>query len=120
MRAKYFSHSSFLEAHIESNSSFAWCSILSAQDLVKVGFKRRIGSGSSLRVCRDPWIPKPHSFQPLIRPRQLDSSTTVASLIDIGQGDWDRAIIKECFCPEDSELILAILIVRSNHQDILL
>ncbi|KAK4381807.1 hypothetical protein Sango_2932400 [Sesamum angolense] len=86
MKAKYFPHSFVLEAHIGSNSSFAWRNIMSAQDLVKVGFKRRIGSASSVRVCRDPWIPKSHSFQPLIRPRQLDSSTTVASLIDIDQG----------------------------------
>lgn len=52
MKAKYFPHTDFLNAQVGSNASFVWRSIMSAQNAIKRGSRRKIGDGMSMYgVC---------------------------------------------------------------------
>lgn len=57
LSAKYFPKTSFLEATLGNNPSYAWGSIIAAQEIVRQGCKRRIGDGKTTRVWQVPWLP---------------------------------------------------------------
>lgn len=57
MKAKYYPHTSFLEAKVSSNPSFMWRSILESQEILKQGIRRRIGDGEDTDVWKVPWLP---------------------------------------------------------------
>ncbi|KAL8100316.1 hypothetical protein AgCh_032534 [Apium graveolens] len=46
MKAKYFPTTDFLSAQLGSNPSYVWRSIMSAQEIVKMGTRRKIGNGA--------------------------------------------------------------------------
>lgn len=55
MKAKYYPNSSFLDAKVGSNPSYAWRSILAAIDVVKAGARKRIGNGRDTAIWDVPW-----------------------------------------------------------------
>ncbi|KAL6558240.1 hypothetical protein OROMI_018590 [Orobanche minor] len=56
-KAKYFPHSSFLEARIGSRPSWTGRSILESRSLLLRGCRRSIHSGENTRIFQDPWLP---------------------------------------------------------------
>lgn len=70
LKAKYYPRSDFLDATLKPSSSpsFTWKSILSAQSLLKEGVRRVVGSGSSIRVWQDAWLPRDVSVPTSTRP----------------------------------------------------
>uniref|UniRef100_A0A803QSS3 Reverse transcriptase n=1 Tax=Cannabis sativa TaxID=3483 RepID=A0A803QSS3_CANSA len=56
-KAKYFPNSSFLSAEIGGSPSFVWRSLMEAQQLVKQGAAIRVGSGATVSILNDPWLP---------------------------------------------------------------
>lgn len=68
-KAKYFKHSSFLEAKLGSNPSYVWHSILEAQAIIKANSHWRVGNGSMINIWKDPWLPDPN--QPFIKSPML-------------------------------------------------
>ncbi|XP_058755137.1 uncharacterized protein LOC131628302 [Vicia villosa] len=51
-KARYFPHSSFLDAKIGNNPSFVWRSLWKAKDVLKLGSRWSIGGGVVLRSCQ--------------------------------------------------------------------
>ena len=56
-KARYFPRSHFLEAKESPNCSFVWKSIMAALPTLKFGCCWRVGSGHSIWVLGDKWIP---------------------------------------------------------------
>ena len=57
MKARYFPNTDFLHAKLGDNPSYMWRSILAAQEVVKQGCRRRIGTGTDTTVWHIPWLP---------------------------------------------------------------
>lgn len=57
-KAWYYPNRTFLNAKLGNNPSYTWRSILEAQVLLKKGAVRRVGSGESIDVENDPWLPQ--------------------------------------------------------------
>lgn len=55
-KAKYFPSTSFLNAKIGHNPSYAWRSILHARFIVRSGARWSIGSGASIHILDAPWL----------------------------------------------------------------
>lgn len=53
MKAKYSPNSRFLNASLGHNPLYVWRSLIWGRDLLKIGFRWRVGSGSSIRAS---WI----------------------------------------------------------------
>ncbi|KAL0401842.1 UNVERIFIED_CONTAM: hypothetical protein Slati_4214100, partial [Sesamum latifolium] len=66
--------------------SLSWRSILSVRDLIIAGSRWRIGSGNSVKIWSDRWIPRPYGFKPFIRPPNANDEDRVSSLINSGEG----------------------------------
>jgi hypothetical protein len=62
LKAKYYQHSTILEANLGRQPSFAWRSLLSACDLLKNWIIWRVGDGRDIRILGDRWLPTPISF----------------------------------------------------------
>ena len=55
-KAKYFQHTSFLEASVSNHFSFAWRSITRGSDLIIQGSRWRVGNGSLINIWTDRWF----------------------------------------------------------------
>lgn len=56
-KARYYLHSHFLEAKLNNNPSFIWRSILVVLDLVKAGARLLVGTGKSINIWEESWLP---------------------------------------------------------------
>ena len=55
-KEKYFPSEDYLSSNLGYNPSFVWKSIWSAKEVVKLGYRMRIGSGEITSVWNDPWV----------------------------------------------------------------
>nr|XP_048336943.1 uncharacterized protein LOC107411956 [Ziziphus jujuba var. spinosa] len=65
LKGKYFAGSSFLRCRQKKSSSWTWCSILSARNLLSNGLCYRAGKGNQINIWEDPWIPLNPLFKPI-------------------------------------------------------
>ncbi|KAL5572799.1 hypothetical protein UlMin_022396 [Ulmus minor] len=63
LQGLYFHKSSFLEAKVNSSSSFVWRSIVWGRGLYMQGSKRKIGSGEDTFIYHDGWLPRDGVFK---------------------------------------------------------
>ena len=86
-KEKYFPNNSIFEAKC-SSGSFAWKSILWSRDLIEKGSSWRIGTGKSVKIYKDAWLPSLDGR--ISSPTSLLSpDSTVDSLIDSVSGWWN-------------------------------
>ncbi|KAA3456989.1 reverse transcriptase [Gossypium australe] len=57
-KAKYYPHTSFWNATLGNNSSYAWKSIYAARKVLEDGIGWRVGSGSQISVLQARWLPR--------------------------------------------------------------
>lgn len=87
------------------------------KDLLEKGSYWRTGSGTSIQVYKNRWIPRPFLFKPFSL-SSLPSSTTVADLKST-EGAWNSDLIKRNFMEEDFRAITSIPLSQSPKEDIL-
>ncbi|KAL5572899.1 hypothetical protein UlMin_022496 [Ulmus minor] len=115
LQGLYFHQSSFLEAKVNSSSSFVWRSIVWGRGLFTQGSRRKIGSGKDTFIYHDGWLPRDGVFK-ISSPRVLGELGKVSSLIT-ASGSWDSNLIRASFHPEEAEAILSLPLPRRNTPD---
>lgn len=117
LKAKYFPNGSLIDTTFSSNVSPTWRAIIYGLELLKKGIIWRVDNGQSIRMWRDPWIPRDHSR----RPMTMRGNCRLKWVSDlIGQdGTWDVAQIRRCFLNIDIELILSICLSPRQEEDFL-
>lgn len=102
----YFPNSSLLEAKCGPRSSKVWRSLVWGCEIIKKGYRWRIGDGNSVDILKDPWIPRPRTFKIFDHPFIHDG----LKVIDLkrGDGSWDIDMISCLFSEEDAQLILSL------------
>ncbi|KAL0458764.1 UNVERIFIED_CONTAM: hypothetical protein Slati_0503600 [Sesamum latifolium] len=71
------------------------------------GTRSHIGSGGSVRIWTDRWIPQPLTFQVLTAPNTLHMEAKVSELLD-ENGEWKVDLLHAVLLPKDAEAILGI------------
>ncbi|KAL5843786.1 hypothetical protein ACOSQ4_009744 [Xanthoceras sorbifolium] len=102
----YFPRTSFLRAKVTASASLVWRSILWGRELIEKGSRWRVGSGSSVSILQDRWLPRPSSFK-IIASCSLAGDAMVASLKS-ASGAWDLALVRSSFAPIDADCILSL------------
>lgn len=94
-----------------------WRNIVSVQEVVKVGCRRRIGDGESTRVWEFPWLPCPENgcLTTDMVPQLKD--ITVSRLMGMDKRSWEEVILKDMFNNQDVELIQRIPIPNQQRRD---
>ncbi|KAL5783308.1 hypothetical protein ACOSP7_008337 [Xanthoceras sorbifolium] len=95
-----------------------WCSILWGRSLIEQGSHWRVGSGSSVSILQDRWLPRPSSFK-VIASCSLKGDSVVASLKSTS-GAWNSALVRNCFAPIDAKCILSLTTSSRSCPDKLL
>ncbi|KAL8113024.1 hypothetical protein AgCh_020371 [Apium graveolens] len=117
MKARYYPKEDFLNAAMGSNPSFMWRSILTAQDLLKHGCRRRIGNGDRTRIWKVPWLPDvDNGYLSTDMPLELQNAT-VSGLMEIDHRRWDEEVISDLCNDRDKELILSIPLSMGTRED---
>lgn len=87
LKARYFRKTDFLNAELGANPSYMWRSIMSAQEAVKSGCRKRIGDVASTRVWHVPWLPDlENGCLTTVMPEELQD-VQVQDLMNEEQGD---------------------------------
>lgn len=60
--AKYFPMTDFSKAAPVAGMSYTSCSILAGKEVLAAGVRFQIGSGSTIPLWNDPWLPLPYTF----------------------------------------------------------
>lgn len=117
-KARYFKHSSFIEANLGSKPSYIWRSILWGREVLKNGCRWRVGNGQQINILNGSWIPRPTTFKP-ISPPNLPKEASVAELID-DNNCWKEELIYQYFGKDDAEIIVHIPLPRQQNGDTLI
>ncbi|KAL5766450.1 hypothetical protein ACOSP7_017067 [Xanthoceras sorbifolium] len=102
----YFPRTSFLRAKATASASLMWRSILWGRSLIEKGSRWRVGSGSSVSILQDRWLPRPSSFK-VIDGYSLARDSMVTSLKS-ASGAWNSSLVRNSFAPIDAECILSL------------
>ncbi|XP_019092307.1 PREDICTED: uncharacterized protein LOC109129123 [Camelina sativa] len=117
MHGRYFRNKHPLSAQKPYNPSFAWRSIYSTKALVEQGARWAVGSGCSISVWRDPWLPDTRPRPANGRGRLLLPSLMGNHLINPSTKDWHLPILEEFFDPEDIPVIRSIAVSKVFKPD---
>lgn len=115
LKAKYFKHSSFMEAKLGSNPSYVWRSILWGRQVLHKGLRWRIGDGKQVKISGNNWV---KNFEiPRANPHpSLSMEAVVAELID-GSNEWREDLIGQSFSKETAERILRTPLPKTPRPD---
>ncbi|KAK3212040.1 hypothetical protein Dsin_016746 [Dipteronia sinensis] len=115
LKAKYFNNVDFLRASLSSGCSHIWRSFMWGRSLLLKGLRWKVGDGSSIRIFKDQWIPRPSTFKPITPNPGSDS--LVSALIDVDPPEWKLDLINQTFLPADKEIIISIPLSFSGGPD---
>ncbi|KAK4387778.1 putative mitochondrial protein [Sesamum angolense] len=119
LKAKYFPLTHLFDAQLGARPSFTWRSIMAAMQLFRSGCRWRIGTGHSVNIWTDPWLPRSPSFR-VITPRPSHVHVVwVHDLISEDLHDWNVELIRAMFWPEDRDLILQTPLSLVGSVDLL-
>ncbi|VFQ80658.1 unnamed protein product [Cuscuta campestris] len=90
-KARYFPNNSFLEAELGRQPSYCWKSILSAQEILRSGIRRRIGDGRETHLWGTPWLIEEVNPYPSMARRVENEDPLVADFIDSDLNSWNVA-----------------------------
>ena len=117
LKARYFPQTDFLHAKLGLRPSYAQRSILSAQMVVKTGYRWQVGDRESIAIWIDRWLPRPSTFQVLTPPPSHSANTKVSSLINPDNGEWNVHMINQLFLLADVMSILSIPLSCHKPRD---
>lgn len=106
LKARYFPHTSILEAQAHPGISYTWRSILKGVALMKEGLICQVGDGTSIKIWSDPWLNREGVRTPMT-PRGRCLLTRVCELDDPETQCWDERLVRDIFSAEEAKIILA-------------
>lgn len=117
LRSKYLRGHLFISSTPQQNSSFISKSLHKSIPMIKKkGYCFSIGSGSSVNIWHDPWIPFIPSFTPS-PPSSLPNHHLVSDLIIHETRQWNCALLHNVFDQDTASLIQKIHIPFSPIED---
>lgn len=75
-----------------------------------MGLRLRVGNGETIKVFKDPSLPRPSTFKPILI-NQEHREITVAELTD-NEGNWDLNLLNQLFYQHDITIIRKLPINR--------
>jgi hypothetical protein len=117
LKAKYYPRGHLQDTVFPRGASSSWQAIQHGLELLKKGLIWRVGNGQSIRVWRDQWIPRPHSFRPISKQRRCRIRRVSGLLTP--EGSWDMQTLRRYFLQVDIDEIVKLRPSPRLHDDIL-
>ncbi|XP_010506884.1 PREDICTED: uncharacterized protein LOC104783422 [Camelina sativa] len=119
LKGRYYRNSDPMEPIRSYSPSYGWRSIISARSLVQKGLIKRVGSGESISIWTDPWIPAQSPRPALSKGPFKDPSLKISHLIDSRTRSWRMDVLSDHFDPGDVALIGALPLGSCPKDDTL-
>ncbi|CAL1363270.1 unnamed protein product [Linum trigynum] len=116
-KGRYFPYSSFLHAPQGNRPSWAWQGILIGRSLLLKGLRWSIGSGISVHITEDIWLPTTPPSSPKLLPHVSPPSPHVSCLIDHSSGSWKVQLLLSLFDATTVQTIRSIPLPIFPVQD---
>ena len=116
-KGRYYRNASPLEPIRSCSPSYGWRSIVSARSLVSKGLIKRVGTGSSISVWSDPWLPTTRPRPANKNQHDTYQDLTVDSLIDPISRTWKSQVIRDLVDPQDAQIIESIPLSKTQLVD---
>lgn len=107
-KAQYFPTADYLSVELGNQPSYAWRSIMAAQEFVQKGHRWQEGNGESIRIWKDMRLLQTSTFRITSTPPVLNANENVSSLIDTQSGTWRTYMVRQLFSSDDANAILSI------------
>ena len=116
LKAKYYPNGFLVDTVFTGNGSSTWHAIEHGLQLLKRGIIWQVGNGASIRIWRDPWIPREMSLRVISRQGRC-RLRWVSELLDIDGRGWGFDKLIHIFNPADVEEIAKIKIPARASKD---
>ncbi|KAH9684396.1 reverse transcriptase domain-containing protein [Citrus sinensis] len=93
LKARYYPRTSVVRASLGHNPSYVWRSILAAKEVVVQGSRVQVGSGHSISIGKDPWLPDLQDGCVSTNLNEELAAAPVSSLMMPHQRVWDYDVI---------------------------
>ena len=107
-----------MDAVVPRSSSAVWRAIVAGREALQKGLVKRVGTGSTISIWEDKWIPGLSTLQPTVIPGGTTLSW-VSELINEENWTWKRDLIRDVFIPPEAEAILNIPLRHGGVEDFL-
>lgn len=118
LKARYYPRTSVVRASLGHNRNYVWRSIMAAKEVVVQGSRVQVGSGRSLSIGKDPWLPDLKDGCVSTNLNEELAAAPVSSLMMPHQRAWDYDAISDIFNLRDKELILKIPLSSRREADV--
>ena len=116
-KAKYFPNGDILNVNLGSQPSYAWKSIHRSLEILKQGTRWRVGSGKTIHIWDDKWLPTPTTYKVISPRKDFGDFPMVSALIDQDMMSWRRDRLERIFLPFEVETILNVPISYHAQED---
>ncbi|XP_010468536.1 PREDICTED: uncharacterized protein LOC104748626 [Camelina sativa] len=103
-KSRYYRNSDPMDPIRSYSPSYGWRSIVSARSLVNKGLITRVGSGTSIFIWSDPWIPAQFPRPALSNGPFKDPNLRIPHLIDRYTNSWRKDLLTQHFDSMDDYL----------------
>jgi hypothetical protein len=79
MKSRYFPDSEFMTTTIPKTASPIWRAIVVVREALKLGLIKRVGSGFTISIWEDRWIPGTSAMTPMVK----SASTTLQTIDEL-------------------------------------
>jgi hypothetical protein len=117
LKAKYFPHTSFLEAPVPNNVSYIWRSLCESRHVLRAGLRWCVGTDTCIKAWTDAWLPSPTTYKVISSVRGLSEEAIVDSLIDHDLMCWNTDLLGQVLLPRDVEIIKQITLSKRRPSD---
>ena len=117
LKAKYFPHTSFLEAPVPNNVSYIWRSLCESRHVLRASLRWCVGTDTCIKAWTDAWLPSPTTYKVISSVRGLSEEATMDSLIDHDLKCWNIDLLGQGLLPRDVEIIKQITLSKRRPSD---
>ena len=117
LKARYYLHTSFLEARLGNNPSFVLRSVWMAKSVIASGIRRRIGNRERINMWKDLWIKDNPNFKPTTQVIDIMEDLKVATLWSHEMHCWNEDLLKELLNDQDVKAISNMLLPYTTTID---
>lgn len=113
LKARYFKHQDIMDAHLGSNPSYIWRSLLWSRELLMKGLHWRVGNCEKIRTFRDRWVPSRLAQSQIMSDVGMLDTVSVLML----RGAWNETLVLNNFPSYLAQEILHIPLSSAQSID---
>jgi hypothetical protein len=115
LRTRYLHNQELMTANAPRTASKTWRAILAGREALKLGLIKRMGSGQSISIWEDCWLPNSATMRPMGRLKETD--LVMVNELLTASNDWNEPLIREIFFAPDVDSILSIPLRSTGGDD---